>query len=564
MANEYAIPSCSIEVYPFEGGPYEIQGGQIRSVTVEKNLYGGSVGTVSVQLANGGPDGPESIPTWTQVITPMSHILVGMTRGPRSAIVLDGIVTRTAEAEEWQASDQGSFTIRAPTIMGADFAWFFNAFNWYSLTFMGMGAGTAWGNALGLASAGLPALLNQGTQGGISPTATANAWYSSVMAGSGAIMGKTFIPFRNSTRIPFGTAVATAWEEYPGLIIPYSDNFMAAEESWMAKFTKILPMPWYEFFVTTAAPGEYVSPLMRAKGPPAAAILTGGTVFNMPTQPQAPPAGPVLVARLNPTPTLGATADQSSNKSALTEMDMRRWNALKLNQPDAGFYSSQLTYDSESARNFYQLNPTAAALLWGVNNANNIPFPFSNMGAADAASVQRYGFRPEIGSFRWLYDPRGVSAQNSEVNFSETVAVLLARLISTRHPMVLMGSAAAVFPLMPDVRVGTRFRYFPFKGEPSWDFYIEGVKHNFVFGGTSTTSLSLGRGLPTTIYQDASTNGLLRNIHLGNAMRAFGDYRLGLPSGSGPPLTTFGTPESIAAMAGNLAQIFVTPQPAGY
>ena len=558
MSDPFAAPSCSIEVYPFEGGPYTLQGGQIRSVTVEKSLRGGSVGNVEVRLAPGGPNGPESVATWSQVITPMSHIVVGMSRGRRAAIVLDGVTTRTSEAEEWESSEQGAVAGRDPVILGADFAWFFRSFNWYALTFLGMGAGSAWGNALGLVSAGLPALIDQGTQGGLSPTESARRWYTKIMAAPGAILGKTYVPYKNNTRLPFGQVVSTFWEDYPGIVIPYADNFMATEQSWMDKFMGILPMPWYEFFVTTASATDY----SFVPGSTGQRYASPG--LTMVSQPLAPAAGPCLVARLNPTPALGAQASTATADNTLTELDMSRWNALPLNAPDAGFYASEITFDAEGARNFYQLNPTAYSAMFGVNNANNIPFPFSFTGAVDAASVQRYGFRPEIGTFRWMYDPLGTAAQNSNVNIPQTIAVLLARLVSWHHPAVFMAHASAVFPLMPDVRIGTRFRYYPFKGAPSWDFYVEAVKHRFVFGGTSTTSLLLSRGLPTAIYQDSASNGRLKAIHLGNAQRFGGEYVVGLPSGSAPPLTTFGSPESLTAMAGNLAEIFVTPQPTGY
>lgn len=557
MTEQLAAPTCSIEVYPFEGGPVTIQGGQIQALTVEKSLRGGSVGTVEVQLAPGGPNGAESSPTWTQIITPMSHILVGMTRGSRSAIVHDGIVTGTREDQDWQVTDQGPVAARYQAISGADFAWFFRSFNYYALTFFGLGPGNVYGQTLNLASAGLPALIDSGLLAG-TPANVARLWYNKIMAGPGAILGKTYVPYKGN-KLLFGEVVGALWEDYPNITIPMAENFMAAEESWMDKFMGLLPMPWYEFFVTTAPNSAYT----LASG--ATGLMSSSAQFTMATHPKAEAAGPQLVARLNPAPDLGAVASVSrSTPATLTDMDVTRWNALPLTAADSAFYASDIGFDVSTARNFYMLNPTAYSLMYGNNSGNSTPFQFSFMGACDPSSVSRYGFRPEIGSFRWMWDPQGRAAQNSSVNIPQTIATLLARLISWQHPSILMARASVVFPLMPDVRVGTRFRYSPFKSGPTWDFYVEAVRHQFVFGGRSTTTLSLARGLPTAVYQDPTSGGKLKAIHIGNAQRVEGDYAVGLPPGSGPSLAPFGTPESMNALMGNLAQIFVTPQPAGF
>ena len=116
-------------------------------------------------------------------------------------------------------------------------------------------------------------------------------------------------------------------------------------------------------------------------------------------------------------------------------------------------------------------------------------------------------------------------------------------------------------PLTPEILIGTRFRYAPYKGAPSWDFYVEGFQHRFIFGGNSTTTLTLSRGLPTSVYQDVT---VLSAIHTGDATRTGSSYTRGLPAGTGPALQIVNTPPQLSAMAGNLAEIFVTPQPTGY
>ena len=86
MTDPFGAVACGLEIYPFEGGPYFLSGGQIRSVTVSKTLRGGSNGSFSIELAPGGPFGPESVPDWTEIVTPGSHVLIGMQRGADAAV----------------------------------------------------------------------------------------------------------------------------------------------------------------------------------------------------------------------------------------------------------------------------------------------------------------------------------------------------------------------------------------------------------------------------------------------------------------------------------------------
>ena len=559
-AAPFAAVSASVEVYMFEGSAYTIDPGQIYEMTVEKTLRDGAVGNATIRLAPGGPHGPESTPTWTEIVTPMSHVIIGMTRGNRAAIVLDGVSIRAIQSQEWQTTDQAATAGRVQTLSCADFAWFFRSFNWYALTFLGMTAGAQVGEALNFAPAGIPALIDQGLIGGTgqsNPSEVAQKWFTKVMAGQGAILGSTFVPYQTNARISFENMVGTMWENYPNAFIPYADYFLAAEQTWMDKFMSILPFPWYEFFVTTAPIGAY--PLISGSS----GTTAPGSTFTMTSQPLAQAAGPQLVARVNPTPTLALTDAGAGQAATIGNLDLTRWNALSLSVPDAGFYHSEIDFDAEGAYNFYMLNPTAYTTLFGNNNANNIPFPFSFVGAADPASVHRYGFRPAIGTFRWFFDPQGTAAQNGELNIPQSVATMLGKYISWLHPMPLMARAVATFPLMPDVMIGTRFRYPPFKDGLPWDFYVEGVRHHFIFGGLSTTTLTLTRGLPASVYADASSDGILQGVFTGNAMRQNGIYMTGLPQGTAPALTTFGPPDSITTLMGRLANIFVMPQAPG-
>jgi hypothetical protein len=561
MSDSFAAPSCTIEVYPFEGGGFIINGGQIVRAQVTKSLRNID-GQMMIELAPGGPYGPEDPKTWSQIITPMSHVLVGMSRGSEAAVVMDGIARSIREGQEWHTDQQnGSIAARSQIVEGADFGWFFATFNWYALTFLGMTAGTTEGAALGFAPAGVPYLLSQGllgmsASGGINPRLVGQQWYEKVMAGQGAILGTTYVPYWNNSRVSFSGAVSTLWEDYPQVFVPYGDYFLAAEESWAAKFANIFPDPWYEFFVTTAPHGAYTF----ATGATGAA--TSGMAFTMTSQPLALPAGPQLVARVNPIPALNATVDSATTAITIGQVDTTRWHALPiydLTLRPYGFYDSEIEFSADGARNFYMLNPTSYTTMFGVNNANSTPFPFAFMGAADPDSVHRYGYRPQIGTMRWMFDPTGTAAQNGNYNIAQTVGTLLMRLVSWHHPRPLMANAQVVLPLSPDILIGTRFRYAPYKNGEVWEFYIEGFKHDFVFGEDSTTTLTLTRGLPVAVYDDVSANGMLRNVLLGNAERFEGYYVPGLQAGAGSGLVTFGPPGSITTLMGNMAQVLVTP-----
>lgn len=527
-----------------------ISPGQIQSVSVNKNLRGNGVGTFAIQLAPGGPDGVEAPVVWTEIITPMSFVVIGMARGIEAAIPMVGVVTSIGESQAWRTDQHGgSSASRGIVISGADFGWFFSTFNWYALSFRGLMAGTPVGNALDFVPGSLATKLSEGLIGGSgtassNPTMVGKAWYE-IMAGPDGILNKTYVPYQAGSRLMFSELVGRLWENYPDVYIPYADFFMTSEESWTEKFQNIFVFPWYEFFVTTAPAGAY-----KLAG---AGSTDAGKALSMSSLPAALPAGPQLVARVNPVPTL------SISGTTISDIDATHWNALPVRdftKSGFGFFRSSVSFSADNARNFYQLNPTGYSTIT-TNNTNNIPFAFQFIAAGDPASVQRYGFRPQIGTTRWLFDPQGLAAQNPGTKVQDTIMALTGRMIGWYHPVPLMASATVTIPLSPQILIGTRFRYAPFKrGEP-WDFYIEGVVHNYEFGEGSSTQLLLTRGLPTAVYADTT---LLQAIHAGNAIRKNGKYTVGLPPGASLPLQVVTTTAQAADLAGNMATVFVTPQ----
>lgn len=562
MTDSFAAPSCSIELYPFEGGTYTLQGGQIQSAVVRKSLYDGSVGTFEISLAPGGPQGPESLASWSEVITPMSHALIGMSRGDDAAVVLDGVVTNPGETQTWRTSSRGSFATRGQGFSGGDFAWFFRTFNYYALTFYGLTAGTPLGGNLSLLPGPFAQYINAGLLGGTSssdsnPVQVGRTWFRNIMGGEHGILGHTYIPYQNGSRKAFFETVGANWENYPDVYIPYGDFFMTHEESWMEKFLGIFPFPWYEFFVTTAAATDY------ARVSSATGIDDVGTRFGMDSIPNAPRAGPLIVARVNPCPQFKVLPVGSGGTTNIGSMDVTRWNALPLydltKQPYS-FTRMSIGFSAEDARNFYQLNPSGWSTILTGNNSGNNSAPLTFVAAADAASIQRYGFRPRIGNTRWLFDPQGLAAQ-AGANILDTIAFLTGALIGWHHPTPLMAAGDITLPLTPSILIGTRFRFAPFKTDPkTWDFYVVAVEHRFEFGGNSSTRLTLARGLPTEVYADTADGGLLRAIYTGNAMRKDGIYVVGLPTNSAPPLQFINTPEQAQQLNQTLYDGFISPQ----
>jgi hypothetical protein len=280
-----------------------------------------------------------------------------------------------------------------------------------------------------------------------------------------------------------------------------------------------------------------------------------------------------MVARVNPIPRFdfiqsGSTSSGSTSQYTISSVDVSRWTALPhTDLTDTGFYSSSIEFSGDEARNFYMLNPIAYQTMLGTSSTSNVPSPFIFPGAADPASVHRYGFRPVNGVINWFYDWQGLIAkQHSPGNVMQSVATLTAALVSQWHPLPLMARGQVNIPLAPSVYIGTRFRYAPFKDGAPWEFYIESVSHKFAFGGQSSTTLALSRGLPLSVYNDTSASGLLNAIYTGNAQRhsdtgLSGIYQIGLPAGtSGQALQVFSNLPTATSLAGQLSTAFVTPQ----
>jgi hypothetical protein len=551
-------PLCYVDIYPYEGGTYTITGAQVIELVTEKNIFDNASGSFEIRLAPGGPAGANQPPSWTKVITPYSLVIIGMRRGDSAGIPMVGIVSRVFESQDWVS---GSSVHRAIIIQGHDFAQFFRQSTFYALWYIAAtGNGFLPTSPTGQAEAisVLGAAYNTGD-----PGMAGAAWFNGIngaagiMAGPSGVLSQAFVPYAGG-KVTFPQAMAAVFEQYD-IYIPNGENFIGTEGSWYDKFNLIFPHPWYEFFVTTAPANFY-----QASGATYSTTLSG-YAFATRGLGSMVTASPTLVARINPVPTLTATASNPSQVT-FTGMSMPAWQALSLYAPESGigFLSNVVEFADEGGRNFYTINPTWNDGKFGSTNGNIQPAIISFASAGDAASIRRYGFRPADGALSWMADRTGAVAQGGRVSGipgqAQLSATLLSRLASWHEAEPLMARGEVTLPLRPDIYPGGKFRYQPFKDDLSWDFYLPGVRQHYIFGGPSTTTLTLARGLPTSVYDgDSSTAGVLFNAHVGNAMRQNGEYVVGLPAGSASGLSSLNI-STFQTFFQSLGQAYITPQ----
>lgn len=538
--NDYrllAVPQCVVEIYPYEGGKYTFQGPGLLRCTVERNIRGDR-GAFVIELPPGGPGGPASTPSWSQIITPNSLVLIGMVRGTYRAVTMVGVVRVPSETQQWPINHPVQ---RSTRIAGEDFSYFFNSFSWMTLYFLGSSAGAALNEAN--PTLGLPAILGDGYLTG-TPASVAAKWFTGLMGGTNGILSKTAF-FYQDQPVTFPEAIAYLFEALD-FTIPFGTTFIQSEGSWAGKFAEMLPWPFYEFFVMTAPSNWHF----------AKQTSIGGIEFQMSTLGNSVASTPVVVGRLNPLPFVNITID--GHTIYFDDVNKEAWDQLPNYVADVAFRSSEISFPTDEVRNFFIINPTWFRAMFGQSNSQVNSFIYSFGGVANTDSIHRFGYRPQIQETSWWSDISGNFAQGGGVNVFETVAKLISRLFSYYSPTALMARANVVFPYRPDIFPGSVFTYSPFKGEGSWTFYIEGVSHSYEFGGEAVTVLSLSRGLPSEIYNDDSADGLLMGIHMGTVERVNGVYTKN-PNLKG--IQAFGqNPSSVMNVLSEIAQVYKTPQ----
>lgn len=519
-----ATVGCFVDIYPYEGESFSLQQGQVLRCDVTKNIKA-PLGQFALELA---PVTLADYQSWSQIITPMSLCVIGMQRGDKSAVVMIGIVKEINEPQIWQADQP---TRRNVTVTGVDIAYFFSMVDYYSLWYLA-----------NIADAG-PSILASGLLSG-NPGTVGKKWYDEILAASTGVFSNTFVPYKDG-QIKFAQIFGTQFDQYP-VFVPYGEYFIGATGAWIDKFRDIFPFPIYEFFVTTAIEGNY-------KG------LGSGNAFTAVGLPGDVSASAGVVARLNPLPKLVASAngDGSANFDSI---DTTQWSDLpSFDLQGAGFIASDVKFSENEVLNFFNINPTWLNGMNGVSNNNVILGTLLFAYAFDQASVARYGYRPLQFDIPWFADPTGQAAQENSDQTKKTFARILGELAGYYEASPLMANATCTTWLRPDIQIGTKFSYNPFKNNEVWDFYVETVQHSFNFGGPTTTTLGLTRGLPHSVYNDSGAGGLLYNVHIGNAQRVNGEYKIGLPEGAPSTLKSL-TPTQLSQLVQTLNQLYVKPQ----
>ena len=554
-----AAPQIGVDIWPYEGGYYALAGGQVISCSVDKSLRGG--GSASIVLAPGGPNG-QGYPSWSQVLTLQSLVVVAMSRGSRSNVVFVGVVVEVEEDQIWES---GAQVVRTIQVRAQDWSHWFMDRNWSALTYLGATNGLVYAAETGLPQPqdGISAVVFGGALSQ-NPASVANSWFSEIMGGTQGVLGKTTLRY-GSNSITWTAATNSYFEKYPlNAIFPYSIYYTSDEGSWWGKFDRILEQPYYEMIVGCAPDGTWYG---QPNAPSVQAVGATGSLFYSSTMPNAVPARAGIVGRLCPLPDLSLAGKTQASSGisgqpaqVFSGANMASWQALPLKTPDGSptsFISSRVSNSVEDYSNFFVLNPVNYRVFFGIPNVPSI-FMFAYAGAADIGGIHRFGMRSMVRDTYWWADPNGNVAQGGPdiAQQMETLANALTTRLATFYDLLPLTERGEVtLPLRPDIFVGTRFSYSPFRADTPWTFYINSVQHRWVFGGPSTTTLGLERGLPERVYADA--DGML-DVLTGNAIRMDGDIAYGLPAGLGPGLQVFGMAnDSIKSVLGQIAGVYV-------
>jgi hypothetical protein len=528
-----AMPRCTVEIYSnIASNPafFSFSGAQIVSATTAKDISDPNSGTFQITLPPGGPNGPNLLPTWAQVFKPMSLVLIGMQRLTNSDIVMAGLVTQIDEVEVWQADR----VVRQTVVQGTDFSYFFTTFNYFTLGFLGQTAGSVIGESIGLGPAASITYLQSGYLSG-TPQQIGTNFFTGVMFGTNGLLQNVNIVYGNGQKMKLGSTIGYSFAEYTDAYIQFDSDYVTTEGNWMGKFENIFPSPWYEFFVTTAPGGSY--------GP-----QTGGYEFLMRTLQTAPGSGPMAVARVNPTPVLTVSG------TTITGVNSTAWNALTIYTPiEMSPRQTALSFGIGETANYFAANPTMFGTLFGSSNSLINSYLFTANSALDVTSINEYGYRPAILPTLWIGDSTGQNAQNANTDFSQLAPTLAARIVSTYGPLAIMASTTVTMPLRPDILPGFRFRFTPEKAGQTWDFYIQGVQHNYDFGGDSTTVLTLTRGLPTAVYESPA---LLQAALSGKLVRDASQPSYYAVDNTRTGVQFFGPSSNIQALLGQISSGF--------
>ncbi len=526
-----ASPQIGVEIWPHNGGAVSFSGAQsgILQAQITKNIRDRNGGKFVLHLAPGGPNGVADSTSWTSILTPASLVIIYLSRGGSQRIVMMGILNSVEESQIWQ----NNRVIRTIKIQGCDFTYFFNAFSYYTLTYLGFLP------SLPAPAAGWVIGRFKGQFYG-TPDSVAVDWLGVMLGNSIAshnlgILSQTYVTYQGNQI--FLSQLFSYWfeafVEAELAYMPFYADYFNSEGSWSDRFYAMLTWPYYEFFITTAEVGDYpdlgLIANSRAFGNSFGYAQVATSTINVANY---NPVSPTIVGRVNPLPWV-AYPQLGGVQSAINRS---RWDELNTYTLGAfSFIDSTVQYNSNDAFNFFGVNTmmtNAIAAQAGTSNANL--FGVEILGAIiDPYGIKTYGFRPYYNQVRWLtLPPTAISKPNTNFNIANTADTLLGKLASYYIPSPNLLDGTITIPMWPDVLPGNKFLYNPFKNTNVYEFYIEGVTHTYVFGGRSKTTLNVGRGALLSDYNDPN---ILPGMHLDSYVRVNGVFTARTDIATTPP-----------------------------
>lgn len=576
MSYQITSPQCFVQIFPYDGSSYSfpsdfknLPNGGLLECTVTKNIHSVSPGTCELILSPGGPNGLVIGPSWGQIIVPLSLVVVTMLRGNNGNVVFVGVVHTVTENLDWTASSPTRETI----VTCVDFQYFLTAYNFYTLSFLGS-MGVSGGSSIPTSS--FLTTNNIGLVNG-SPLTVASEWLK-VMFAILKDLGFQINSGNKKTLINFINLLVPVFQQFlmpnspvSGPLIPMGfGNLGTTNSSWWSKFTEIFPFPMYELFLQTV-PTRFMSDIFihnyqdnpSSSGLPSYSsgtyplALGNSLPYNLRMSYDNTPVT-ALVARKFPFPVPNLTGNAPY---------MDQWNKLPVFYPgqetgwelstqaspysthvfqNIGSYISQtelssvlhssMTFSPDDIKNFFVVQPLFANSVMGDANGAFYAGYLYAMGA-DFNSIARYGYRPYIFETQWFGTGTHSTAVSNHAQFGPNYPYgilppffnyMISILAAYAEPTPWMAKGTVTDLLRPDILAGNRYIFAPFKDNPNelWMFYITETSHRFVFGGRSTTTLRLERGLPVSMYEGTGGGGLtpLNQLLQGQLVRRDGKY----------------------------------------
>ena len=589
MSYQITSPQCFVQIFPYNGSSYSfpsdfknLPNGGLLECTVTKNIHSISPGTCELILSPGGPNGLAIGPSWGQIIVPLSLVVVTMLRGNNGNVVFVGVVHTVTENLDWTASSPTRETI----VTCVDFQYFLTAYNFYTLSFLGS-MGVSGGSSIPTSS--FLTTNNTGLVNG-SPITVASEWLKVMFAilkdlGFQINSGnkKAFINFINLL-VPVFQQFLMPGTTINGPLIPMGfGNLGTTNSSWWSKFTEIFPFPMYELFLQTV-PTRFMSDIFinnyqdnsPSSGLPTYSSATyplslGSSIpYNLRMSFDNTPVT-ALVARKFPFPVPNLTGngpymDQWNKLPVFYPGQETGWELSTQSSPysthvfqNIGNYISQtelssvlrssMTFSPDDIKNFFVVQPLFANSVMGDANGAFYAGYLYAMGA-DFNSIARYGYRPYIFETQWFGTGTHSTAVSNHAQFGPNYPYgilppffnyMISILAAYAEPTPWMAKGTVTDLLRPDILAGNRYIFAPFKDNPNelWMFYITETSHRFVFGGRSTTTLRLERGLPVSIYEGTPSGGQtpLNQLLQGQLVRKDGNYVSIVDSTGKVPLT---------------------------